>query len=57
MLLPFSHAMGFDIKEFAVLPEVAVGRILKHVDNVTAPDLEAKSYWTAQGEQGRLVAF
>jgi hypothetical protein len=57
MLLLFSHAMGFDIKEFAVLPEVAVGRILKHVDNVTAPDLEAKSYWTAQGEQGRLVAF
>lgn len=55
--LPFAKALGANIKDMSVLPEVAARRIVKYVNSINKPDLEATSFWTAEGEKGRLVAF
>jgi hypothetical protein len=50
-------ALGANIKDMSVLPEVAAKRIVKYVNSINKPDLEATSFWTAEGEKGRLIAF
>jgi hypothetical protein len=57
MSMPFAKALGVNIKDMSVLPGVAARRIVKYVNSINKPDLEATSFWTAEGENGRLVAF
>lgn len=57
MSLPFAKALRANIKDMSVLPEVGARRIVNHVGSVSKPDLEASSFWTAEGEQRNLIPF